>query len=88
MDQELFFDEDEAAQINQMMNEARNLLAVQAPVVCGDCFYYANDRSCRRHPPTIMTNGGIPTSIYPRVQPNELSCGEGVKGQRVYPEGK
>lgn len=88
MDTELFFDDEETLQISQMMDAARSLLADQAPIVCGDCFYYVKDRTCRRHSPTVTISNGLPVTLYPRVQATDLSCGEAVKGQRVYPDNK
>ena len=83
---EFYFDDDESEQLVQMMDAARGILAGQAPVVCSECFYFCKDRTCRRHAPSAMVNNGLPMTMYPRVQPNDLSCGEAVKGQRVYPE--
>ena len=88
MDSDAFLSEDEISRINMVMDDARSLLADQAPKVCGECFYYTKDRTCRRHAPTVIMNSGLPTTIYPRVQANDFSCGEAVKGQRIYPEDK
>ena len=88
MDTELYFGEEESEQINQMMDVARGLLADQTPVICSECFYFCKDRTCRRHAPSVLVNGGLPMTMYPRVQPNDLSCGEAVKGQRIYPDDK
>lgn len=86
MDTELYFDEEESEQLSQMMDAARSILVDQTPLICGACFYYCKDRTCRRHSPVVMVNGGLPVTTYPRVQPNDYSCGEAVKGQRIYPE--
>ena len=88
MDSELLLDDEETSQINQMMEVARGLLADQVPTVCGDCFYYTKDRTCRRHSPKVIISNGLPMTIYPRVQERDFSCGDAVKGQRVYPEDK
>ena len=84
----VFLSNDDADQFNQVMDEARTLLASQLPLTCSECFYFTKDRTCRRHAPTVIINSSLPVTVYPRVQPSDFSCGDAVKGTRTYPDGK